>query len=70
MSEVTNNRDDPHQKGARIIEGKVGVVIDHVCFPNPVPIMGVRRGKFAQDVLPQFRFVLYSDGWHRESIQH
>ena len=71
LTDVINNRDDTHQKGAKLVEAKVGVFIDHPCFEGmALPLMGVRRGKFTQDASPQFRFYLYNDGWHLESIVH
>ena len=71
LSDVINNRDDTHQKGAKLVEARVGVFIDHTCFERvALPLMGVRRGKFTQEASPQFRFYLYNDGWHLENIVH
>ncbi len=37
-------------------EAKISVVIQHACFPKPLPLMGVKKGKFSQEVNPVFQF--------------
>jgi len=54
----------------KIVEGKVGVRIDHSCFSNPVQLMGVRHGKFTQEFPPRFQFVAADDDWQFDSIAH
>jgi hypothetical protein len=54
----------------RLVEGKLLVVIPQTCFPDPVPVMGVRKGKFTQDSLPVMQFRLLQDGWHFTKLIH
>lgn len=56
--------------GAKLLDGKLVAFIQHSCFPEPLPVMGVRRGKFSQDAAPVLRFTLENDGWHFDRIVH
>ena len=55
---------------ARLVDGRLGVVIQHTCFPEPLPLMGVRKGRFTQDTMPTMRFRLEGDGWHFDKFVH
>jgi hypothetical protein len=57
---------DPDQK---LADSKVGVIIQHTCFPNPLPMMGVKKGKFVQDTGPIFVF-RNNNGWVLDSVLH
>jgi hypothetical protein len=54
----------------RTVEGRLGVIISHSCFPDPLPVLGVRKGNFSQDVLPVLQFQLDNDGWHFTKLVH
>jgi hypothetical protein len=54
----------------RLVDGKLVVLIQHQCFMDPLPIMGVRKGRFSQDVQPVMQFNLDSDGWHFVKLVH
>jgi hypothetical protein len=54
----------------RLVEGKLLVIIPHMCFPDPLPILGVRKGRFSQDALPVLEFRLLNDGWHFSKLVH
>ncbi len=66
--ELVNIKDGP-EKETKLLEMKVGVVIPHTCFSAPLPMMGVRRGKFTQDAAPIF-FFRYNNGWQMEKLVH
>lgn len=66
--EITNDRDGPEPL-TRLVETKVAAIIQHTCFPNPLPIMGVRKGNFTQDYSPILLF-RYTNGWQLESFRH
>jgi hypothetical protein len=66
--EIENSKDGPEQE-TKLVEMKVGVKIDHACFPNPLPIMGLRKGQFTQDYLPVVLFRL-DGGWQMEKFVH
>jgi hypothetical protein len=40
-----------------------------MCFPNPLPIMGLRKGQFTEDYLPVLQF-RYDNGWQLEKFVH
>ncbi len=67
--------DDPitiHDDGryGKTVEGKVMITINHACFPDPLPLMGVRKGKFSQDALITLHYTLENDGWHFDKLIH
>lgn len=66
--DIMSDRNGP-EPGTKLVDIKIGVKIDHTCFPNPVPMMGVHKGNFTQDYAPvlQFRF---NNGWEFEKFVH
>jgi hypothetical protein len=60
---------DGPEKDTRLVEAKVGVRIDHSCFPAPLPMMGLKKGNFTPDATPVF--LLRNDGgWRVDSLVH
>ncbi|MBI4910722.1 MAG: hypothetical protein HY820_44320 [Acidobacteria bacterium] len=49
---------------------KLGVVIQHACFDKPLPLMGVRKGKFSQDAQPVFQFQKHGEDWKATQLVH
>jgi hypothetical protein len=35
---------------------RLGIVITHECFTTPLPLMGIRKGKFTPEAPVVFRF--------------
>ena len=68
VNEITNDKVGP-EEFTRLVETKVAAIINHSCFPNPLPIMGVRKGQFTQDYSPILLF-RYRDGWSIEKVVH
>ncbi len=68
LSQGPNIREDGED--GRLVEGKLGVIIPHSCFPDPLPVLGVRKGRFSQDVQPVMQFHLDQDGWHFVRLVH
>lgn len=60
---------DDGQYGKKV-EGKLLIKLDHQCFNDPLPVMGVRKGKFNQDVLPTLAYTLDGKGWHFTKLVH
>lgn len=60
---------DDGQYGKKV-EGKVLVTINHACFTDPLPLMGVRKGKFSQDAPVVLHYSLENDGWHFDKLTH
>jgi hypothetical protein len=54
----------------RLVDGKLFVIIPHTCFADPLPVLGVRKGKFSEDVNPLLEFRLLNDGWHFSKLAH
>jgi hypothetical protein len=54
----------------RLVDGKLVVLIPHMCFSDPLPVLGVRKGKFSEDVNPVMEFRLLNDGWHFMKLVH
>src|ERR1051326_3501381 len=53
--EITSTKDGP-EKNTKLVELKVGIKVNNPCFPNPLPIMGVRKSQFTQDFPPLMLF--------------
>ena len=66
--EIANTKDGP-ENDTKIVETRIGIKIDHMCFPNPLPIMGLRKGQFTEDYLPVLQF-RYDNGWQLEKFVH
>jgi len=64
--ELVHIKDEP---GAKLVEARVGVYVNHSCFNGALPMMGVRRGDFTPDAPATFRFV-EEGGWHLDRIVH
>ena len=61
---------DGEDSDTKIVEAKVGVKIAHPCFDTPLAIMGVRKGKYADDLPVTLRYERYDAGWHLVKILH
>jgi hypothetical protein len=66
--EVSADHEGP-EAGTKLVEAKVGAIIPHTCFPNPLQIMGVRKGTFSQDVPPVLLFRL-ANNWQFDGFVH
>jgi hypothetical protein len=60
------NTDD----GAKLADVKLGVVIANECFTTPLPLMGIRKGKFAPDAPVVFRFQGSGKEWTLDKLVH
>ena len=69
VDDVSNIRNGD-ENGTKLVDAKAGARVQHSCFPNPLPLMGVKKGNFQADVLPTFQFRLRDDGWHVEKLVH
>jgi hypothetical protein len=54
----------------KLVTAKVRVKIQHSCFQNPLPVMGVKRGSFQHDTAASFSLRLDKDGWKVDKIVH
>jgi hypothetical protein len=68
VNDITSDKDGP-EPNTRLVITKMGIIVPHACFPDPLPLMGVRKGNFAQDVSPVLLF-RYNNAWTLEGIVH
>lgn len=66
--DVKSDRDGP-EPGTKLVDVVIGVRIDHTCFPNPLPLMGVHKGNFSQDYPPVLKF-RFNNGWEFDKFVH
>jgi len=66
--EMVSANDGP-ESNTKLVTSRVGVRLDNPCFPNPLPIMGVRKGQFNQEEPPVMLFRLNGD-WQLEKFVH
>lgn len=67
VADVSKLRDDGN---AKLADVNLGVVIAHECFPTPLKVMGVKRGKFTPDAPVVFRFVGHDKEWTLDKLVH
>lgn len=67
--EMVSAKDGP-EGNTKLVASKVGVRVENSCFPNPLPIMGVRKGQFNQDDPPVLQFRLNGEDWQMEKFVH
>jgi hypothetical protein len=66
--EIVSDKDGP-EENTRLVETRLAVNIQHSCFHDPLPLMGVKKGQFTQDYLPVL-FFRYNNGWQIDHVAH
>lgn len=66
--DTKNDRSGPGQN-SRLVDVRLGVKMDHVCFPIPLILMGVHKGNFSQDY-PSVVLFRLDNGWQFDRIMH
>jgi hypothetical protein len=61
---------DGEADGTKLVDAKAGIKLQHACFPNPLPLMGVKHGVFREDTPVSFLFGKSDDGWRLEKVAH
>jgi len=61
---------DGETDGTKVVDAKAAIKLQHACFPNPLPIMGVKHGEFREDTPVSFLFHKSDDGWHLDKLVH
>jgi hypothetical protein len=62
---------DGEDKNSKLVEAKVSIKIDNPCFPNSLPLMGVRHGNFSADSPVVFHMHFdESVGWRVDKLVH
>jgi hypothetical protein len=65
--DVSRLRND---NGYKLADVKMGIVITHECFTSPLPLMGVKKGKFTPDAPVVFRFQGSGKEWSLDKLMH
>jgi hypothetical protein len=61
---------DGETAGTKLVDAKAAIKLQDACFPNPLPIMGVKHGEFREDAPVSFLFRKNEDGWHLDKLVH
>ena len=61
---------DGADKDTKIVQAKIGIKISQRCFDRPLTIMGVRKGKYSDDLPATLQYERYDEGWHLTKIIH
>jgi len=69
IGDVSNIREGDTE-GTKLADAKAGIKLQHACFQNSLPVMGVRHGVFREDTPVSFLFRKSDDGWHVEKVVH
>ena len=56
--------------GTKLVDARAAIKMAHACFPNPLPIMGVKHGDFREGAPVSFLFRRSDDGWRLEKLVH
>jgi hypothetical protein len=57
-------------EGTKVADVKAGIKLQDACFPNPLPILGVKHGDFREDTPVSFQFRRSDDGWRVDKVVH
>lgn len=53
----------------KVVEAKLGVIVKHECFPQPLPLLGIDRGDFSEEAAPRVRLRQHN-GWRTDQVLH
>ncbi len=68
VSQVLKLRDG--DAGTKLADVKLAVVINHECFNSPLPVMGIRKGKFSPDAPVVFQLKGAGNEWSLDKLVH
>ncbi len=61
---------DGEDSDTKIVEAQTGVKIPHTCFGDPPEVMGIRKGKYSQELPATLEFDRDENGWHLVKVIH
>ena len=61
---------DGEDSDTKIVQAKVGVRISHPCFEGPLNIIGVRKGKYSEDLPVTLQYEHFAGSWHLTKVLH
>jgi hypothetical protein len=56
--------------GMKLADVKLGITVTNDCFTAPLPLMGIRKGKFTPDAPVVFRFQNNGKDWTLDKLMH
>ncbi len=56
--------------GYKLADVRLGITIKNDCFTTPLPLMGVRKGKFTPEAPVVFRFQGHGKEWTLDKLVH
>ena len=68
VKDITSDKEGP-EPNTRLVIASIGIPVQHKCFGDPLPLLGVKKGNFTQDVSPVLLF-RYTNSWAMEQIVH
>jgi hypothetical protein len=69
LAAVVAAHDGPDQ-GTKLVQATLGVKIPHACFADPLPIMGINKGKFTTKLAPTLLYENGDKGWLAIKLMH
>jgi hypothetical protein len=66
--DILSDKDGP-EPNTRLVFARLSVPIPHSCFSDPLPMLGVRKGNFSEDVPPVVLF-RFNNAWTVDRIVH
>ena len=61
---------DGDDKETKLVRANLGIKLNHFCFPNPLQIMGISKGRFTSKLPPTLIFQNSEDGWTAVKLLH
>ena len=61
---------DGEDKDTKIVQAKVGIKVANPCFDTPLALMGVRKGRYSDDLPVTLQYERDENGWHLTKIIH
>jgi hypothetical protein len=69
LDRVVSTRDG-EDKDTKIVQAKVGIKVANPCFDTPLALMGVRKGRYSDELPVTLQYERDGNGWHLTKIIH
>jgi hypothetical protein len=69
LTSVVAVHDGP-ETGTKLIQAQLSVRVPHACFADPLPLMGVNKGKFTSKLPPTLLYENGENGWMAVKLIH
>ena len=58
------------EKGTKLVRATLGIRLNHFCFPEPLLIMGINKGRFTTQLAPTLLYQNGEEGWSAVKLMH